>query len=48
MVKTAKLGREICIQLKIELVETKCCVLQIITIILFSYVQNHFLVLNFN
>ena len=45
-VKKAKLGREICIQLKIDKVEeTKCCVRKIITIICVTCVQNN---ANFN
>ena len=38
-VKNAKLGREICIQLKINLVETKGGVRWLITIICVTYVQ---------
>ena len=41
-VKNAKLGREICIQLKIDCVETKCAVLQITTIICVTHVQKNF------
>ena len=41
-VKKAKMGREICILLKIDLVESKCAVLQIITIICVTQVQNIF------
>ena len=41
-VKEAKLGREICIQLKIGLVETKCVARQVITIIWIPYVRKDF------
>ena len=41
-VKNSKLGKEICIQLKIYLVETKCVVRWLITIICVTYVQKDF------
>ena len=40
-VKNVKLGREICILLKIDYVEAKCGVLQIITIICVTHVQQN-------
>ena len=40
--KNAKLGREICIKLKIDKVGTKCGVRQMITITCFTYVQKEF------
>ena len=40
-VENAKLGREICLKLKIDKVETKCGVCQIITIICVTYVQKN-------
>ena len=42
MVKNAKLGREICIQLKINKVETKCGEHQMITIICVTNAQKNF------
>ena len=42
MVKNAKFGREICINLKIDLVKTKFGVRWIITIICVTYVQKDF------
>ena len=42
MVKIAKLGREICVLLKIDDVETKCDVLQTIVITCVSFVQKDF------
>ena len=47
MVKNAKLGREICILLKIDQVETKYGVRLIITITCVTYVQKDFLDSNF-
>ena len=47
-VKNAKLEREIYIQLKIDKVETKCAVLQIIIIICVTRVQKNFLNSSFN
>ena len=41
-VKNVKLGRKICVLLKIDQVETKCSVRQIITIICVTYVQKNF------
>ena len=41
-VKNAELGREICIQLKIDKVKTKCGVRQIITMIRVTHVQKDF------
>ena len=41
-VKNAKLGREIGIWLKINKVETKCTVLQIIPIVCVTHVQKNF------
>ena len=42
MVKNVKLGKEICIELKIDWVETKRGVRQIITIVCVTYAQNNF------
>ena len=42
MVKITKLGREICISLKIDYVETKCGARQIITNICVTYMQKDF------
>ena len=42
MVKNAKSGREICIYLKIDQVETKYAMLQIITIICVTHVEKNF------
>ena len=47
-VKNAKLEREIYIELKIDKVETKCAVLQIIIIICVTRVQKIFLNSSFN
>ena len=47
-VKNAKLEREVCISLKIDKVETKCAVLQIIIIICVTRVLKNFLNSSFN
>ena len=48
MVKHAKFGREIFIQLKINQAEMKCDVRKIIIVTCVTYVQKDFLDLNFN
>ena len=42
MVKNTKFGKEICINLKMDCVETTCGVLQIFAIVCVTYVQKDF------